>query len=110
MGKPRPVVIVQDNDFDAKPSITICAFTSDPTEAPLFRIRVEHNERNGSIGTIKGLFGCMVRNGRFVSPLFCAWVRACSGGRTARNFRPVAQFPIDCSVSSSCRSVALSVI
>ena len=47
MGKPRPVVIVQDNDFDATPSITICAFTSDPTEAPLFRIRVEQNERNG---------------------------------------------------------------
>ena len=47
MGKPRPVVIVQDNDFDSTPSITICAFTSDPTEAPLFRIRVEQNERNG---------------------------------------------------------------
>ena len=47
MGKPRPVVIVQDDDFDATPSVTICAFTSDPTEAPLFRIRVEPNERNG---------------------------------------------------------------
>ena len=47
MGKPRPVVIVQDNDFDSTPSITICAFTSDPTEAPLFRIRVEQTERNG---------------------------------------------------------------
>ena len=47
MVKPRPVVIVQDNDFDSTPSITICAFTSDPTEAPLFRIRVEQNERNG---------------------------------------------------------------
>jgi mRNA interferase MazF len=40
------VVIVQDNDFDATPSITICAFTSDPTEAPLFRIRVVQNDRN----------------------------------------------------------------
>ena len=35
-GKPRPVVIVQDDAFDPTDSITICAFTTDPTEAPLF--------------------------------------------------------------------------
>ena len=46
-GKPRPVVIVQDDSFDATDSITICAFTTDPTEAPLFRLPVEPNERNG---------------------------------------------------------------
>jgi mRNA interferase MazF len=46
-GKPRPVVIVQDDSFDATDSITICAFTTDPTEAPLFRLTVEPNERNG---------------------------------------------------------------
>jgi len=46
-GKPRPVVIVQDDNFDATDSITICAFTTDPTEAPLFRLVVEPNERNG---------------------------------------------------------------
>jgi mRNA interferase MazF len=46
-GKPRPVVIVQDDDFDATRSITICAFTTDPTEAPLFRIRIQPNDRNG---------------------------------------------------------------
>jgi mRNA interferase MazF len=46
-GKPRPCVIVQDNAFDATHSITICAFTSDPTEAPLFRVRVEPDEVNG---------------------------------------------------------------
>lgn len=46
-GKPRPVVIVQDDAFDATDSITICAFTTDPTEAPLFRLLVEPNERNG---------------------------------------------------------------
>ena len=28
-GKPRPVVIVQDYNFDATASITICAFTTD---------------------------------------------------------------------------------
>ena len=46
-GKPRPVVIVQDDAFDATDSITICAFTTDPTEAPLFRLSVEPNEHNG---------------------------------------------------------------
>ena len=45
-GKPRPVVIVQDDAFDATASITICAFTTDDTEAPLFRLRVEPNPRN----------------------------------------------------------------
>jgi mRNA interferase MazF len=37
-GKARPVVIVQDDRFDATNSITVCAFTTDPTEAPLFRV------------------------------------------------------------------------
>ena len=46
-GKPRPVVIVQDDRFDATNSITICAFTSDPTEAPLLRLAVEPEESNG---------------------------------------------------------------
>jgi mRNA interferase MazF len=45
-GKPRPAVIVQDDDFDATQSITICAFTTDPTEAPLFRIPIEPNDGN----------------------------------------------------------------
>lgn len=46
-GKPRPAVIVRDDSFDATDSITICAFTRDPTDAPLFRLVVEPNERNG---------------------------------------------------------------
>ncbi|MFG1245192.1 MULTISPECIES: type II toxin-antitoxin system PemK/MazF family toxin [Xanthobacter] len=46
-GKPRPVVIVQDDTFDATDSITICAFTTDETEAPLFRLPVAPNARNG---------------------------------------------------------------
>ena len=46
-GKPRPVVILQDDRFDATASITVCGFTTDPTEGPLFRLRVEPNERNG---------------------------------------------------------------
>jgi mRNA interferase MazF len=46
-GKARPVVIVQDDSFDETDSVTICAFTTDGTDAPLFRIAVEPNEGNG---------------------------------------------------------------
>jgi len=45
-GKPRPAVIVQDDSFDATNSLTMCLFTTDPTEAPLFRLLIEPNERN----------------------------------------------------------------
>lgn len=46
-GKPLPVAILQDDRFDATDSITVCAFTADETEAPLFRLTVEPNQRNG---------------------------------------------------------------
>ena len=46
-GKPRPAVIIQDDSFDATASITICAFTTDPTDAPLFRLAVEPSASNG---------------------------------------------------------------
>jgi mRNA interferase MazF len=46
-GKPRPAVIVQDDEFDATLSITICIFTTSPAEAPLMRLPIEPNERNG---------------------------------------------------------------
>jgi mRNA interferase MazF len=46
-GKQRPVVVVQEDGFDATDSITVCAFTTDETEAPLFRLPVAQNERNG---------------------------------------------------------------
>jgi len=46
-GKPRPAVIVQEDSFDATSSVTLCAFTTDPTEAPLLRIPVEPTEQNG---------------------------------------------------------------
>ncbi|MXX18129.1 MAG: type II toxin-antitoxin system PemK/MazF family toxin [Dehalococcoidia bacterium] len=45
--KPRPVVILQDDSFDATESVTVCPLTTDPTEAPLFRIPIEPSERNG---------------------------------------------------------------
>jgi len=47
VGKPRPVVIVQDDRFDATASVTVCAFTTDPTDAPLIRLLVEADEVAG---------------------------------------------------------------
>jgi mRNA interferase MazF len=46
-GKPRLAVIVPDDRFDATASITVCVFTTDRTEAPLFRLVVQPTERNG---------------------------------------------------------------
>jgi mRNA interferase MazF len=46
-GKPRPVTVIQDDRFDLTDSITVCAFTTDLTEAPLLRLAVEPTETNG---------------------------------------------------------------
>ena len=40
-------VVLQDDSFDATESITVCAVTTDPAEAPLFRVPITPNERNG---------------------------------------------------------------
>lgn len=47
VGKPRPIVIIQDDRFDSTASVTVCAFTTDPTEAPLLRLVVEPDDING---------------------------------------------------------------
>lgn len=36
--KPQPVVIIQDDRFDATASITVAPITTDHTDLPLFRI------------------------------------------------------------------------
>ena len=46
-GKPRPVVIVQDEAFSALDSVTICPLTSDPSDLPLFRIPLLPQDDNG---------------------------------------------------------------
>ena len=46
-GKPRPVVIVQDEAFAALDSVTICPLTSDPSDLPLFRIPLLSQDDNG---------------------------------------------------------------
>jgi len=44
-------VIVQDDRFDFVDSVTVCAFTSDPNDAPLFRVVVVSAETNGLLTT-----------------------------------------------------------
>jgi mRNA interferase MazF len=46
-GKPRPVLIIQHQNFENLDSVTICGFTSDPTDLPLFRILIEPSPLNG---------------------------------------------------------------
>lgn len=40
-------MILQDDRFDATASVTICAVTTDPTDAPLIRLRLDPDEMNG---------------------------------------------------------------
>jgi mRNA interferase MazF len=44
--KPRPALILQDDHFDTD-SVTVCLFTSDATDAPLFRLEIEPSTTNG---------------------------------------------------------------
>ena len=45
--KPRPVVIVQDDAFTARDSVTVCLITTDPSDLPVFRVPVEPTTENG---------------------------------------------------------------
>lgn len=46
-GKPRPVVVVQDDRFDVTASVTVCPFTTTTVAAPLARVPIEATEANG---------------------------------------------------------------
>jgi len=46
-GKPRPAVIVQDDRFDANDSVVVCPLTTDPTQAPIFRLVIQPSQRSG---------------------------------------------------------------
>jgi len=45
--KPRPAVILQADVFDQTGSVTVVPFTTDPTEAPLFRLELAPDAVNG---------------------------------------------------------------
>jgi mRNA interferase MazF len=46
-GKPRPVVIIQDDSFGKLDSVTICLFTTNSTDASFVRPVVEPSIGNG---------------------------------------------------------------
>lgn len=46
-GKPRPVLILQADWFDATASVTVCPLTSDPADIPLLRVVVDPTKTNG---------------------------------------------------------------
>ncbi len=46
-GKPRPVLVVQDDAFEALPSVTVLPLTSDLQDAPLVRVAVEADGGSG---------------------------------------------------------------
>jgi mRNA interferase MazF len=46
-GKPRPVVVLQDDRFEYTASITVCPLTTNPADAPLLRPSVSPTDGNG---------------------------------------------------------------
>lgn len=40
-------MVAETDRFDQTGSITLCAFTTDPTDAPLLRMLIEPTDRNG---------------------------------------------------------------
>jgi mRNA interferase MazF len=46
-GKPRPVVIIQDDRFDATASVTVVPFTTSHVDAPLLRLPVQPSDTTG---------------------------------------------------------------
>ncbi len=47
--KPRPALVVQDDRFDATDSLTVCPFTSTEVDAPLLRVSVTADDKNGLV-------------------------------------------------------------
>lgn len=48
-GKPRPIVILQADRFDATDSITICGLTTTDADAPLFRVLIKPTNINNLV-------------------------------------------------------------
>ena len=58
--KPRPVVIVQDDAFTARDSVTVCLITTDPADLPVFRVAVDPSPDYG-LRTTSRLGQCIGR-------------------------------------------------
>lgn len=48
-GKPRPALVIQSNNFDKHPSITILPVTSKIVDAPLIRLTLKPSKKNGLV-------------------------------------------------------------
>jgi mRNA interferase MazF len=46
-GKPRPVLIIQDDVFNKTASVTVLPLTTDTVDVPLLRIQLEPDSDNG---------------------------------------------------------------
>ena len=46
-GKPRPAVVIQSDAMDDADSVLLCRLTSALRDAPLFRLTLEPDARNG---------------------------------------------------------------
>jgi len=46
-GKPRPALIIQSDRFNEHTTVTVLLVSSTLIDAPLFRVRVEPDEKNG---------------------------------------------------------------
>ena len=47
LGKPRPALVIQANQYDAHATVTVLPVTSTLIEAPLFRITIQPSAENG---------------------------------------------------------------
>lgn len=45
--RPRPALVIQDDRFDATDSLTVCSLTTTAVDAPLLRVPVVADKRNG---------------------------------------------------------------
>ena len=87
--KPRPVLIVQDDAFAARNSVTVCLITSDAADLPVFlglarsAQRYSHTERRGlrrpSAAVLAALAGGGLRGRTRAAASACSWGQA--GGR-----------------------------
>lgn len=46
-GNPRRIVVIQSDRFADLESVTVCPFTTDPLDLPLFRLAIEPTSDNG---------------------------------------------------------------
>jgi mRNA interferase MazF len=46
-GKPRPALVIQSDLFDEHPSVAVLPVTSELRDAPLFRIALQPDAKNG---------------------------------------------------------------